>query len=185
MTAERPDDEIALIERARNDRRAFGDLYERYVGRVYSYLYYRVGNRQDAEDLAARVFVQALTHLPEYRAEGGSFSGWLLTIAHNLAANWFRDRARRPSAPLESAGERQQPRDDFLRIDESDAIRSVIAGLPPDRQHLILLRYVEGLSHAEIARVLGRSEGAVRVLLHRTLQSLRQELQDAEEGLAR
>jgi RNA polymerase sigma-70 factor (ECF subfamily) len=177
------DDEAALVERARTDRRAFGDLYERYVGRIYSYLYYRVGNRQDAEDLTARVFVQALTHLPEFDAQGGSFSGWLFTIAHNLAANWFRDRARRPSAPLEDVDEPEEPSDAYRQVVDNETIRTMLAGLPAERQHLLLLRYVQDLSHAEIARLLGRSEGAVRVLLHRTLQALREELGDAADSL--
>ena len=100
-----PEEERALVERARTNRDDFGQLYERYVGRVFSDLHYRVGNRQDAEDLTARVFVQALSHLTDFNPALGTFSGWLMTIAHNLAANWFRDQARRPSAPLEAAGD--------------------------------------------------------------------------------
>lgn len=173
MTNPVPGDEQALVERARTNRDDFGQLYERHFGRVYSYLYYRVGNRQDAEDLAARVFVQALSHLADFNPEGGSFSGWLMTIAHNLSANWFRDQARRRAAPLEAAGDPVETRDVFSPVEESDAIVRRIRGLPPEQQHIILLRYVEGLSHAEIARIVGRSEGAVRVQLHRSLQSLR------------
>lgn len=174
MTEPVAEDDQVLVARAQTNRDDFGQLYERYVGRVYSYLYYRVGNRQDAEDLTARVFVQALTHLADFDPEGGSFSGWLMTIAHNLSANWFRDQARRRSAPLEAAGDPAEPRDVFGAVEESDAIVRRIRGLPPEQQHLIVLRYVEDLSHAEIARIVGRSEGAVRVQLHRTLQTLRE-----------
>jgi RNA polymerase sigma-70 factor (ECF subfamily) len=108
----------------------------------------------------------------------------LFTIAHNLAANWYRDRKRRPQAPLEAIQGRDEDveSDAFERVDDADAIREAVAGLPAERQHLILLRYVEGLSHAEIARNLGRSEGAVRVLLHRTLRSLREELGEERAG---
>ncbi len=135
-----------------------------------------MGNRQEAEDLAARVFVQALGHIQEFEPDRGSFSAWLFTIAHNLAANWYRQRARQKSTPLELAPEQEESGDAIEQVAEAESVRRAIAGLPPERQHLIVLRYVEGLSHAEIARILGRSEGAVRMLLLRTLRSLREEL---------
>jgi len=174
-------DDAALVQRARDDRAAFGQLYERYVDRVYSYLYYRTASPADAEDLTARTFFQALRHLREFEERGLPFGAWLMTIAHNLVANYHRDRSRRPTAPLESAGEPAGP-SPFAAAEDAQAVRDLIAALPPDRQHLILLKYAQGLSNAEIARTMNRSEGAVKSLLRRTLAALKRELQARPEG---
>ncbi|RIK29816.1 MAG: hypothetical protein DCC55_37745, partial [Chloroflexi bacterium] len=90
-----PEDEAALVAQARNDPTAFGVLYERYVERIYAYIYHRVGNVQDTEDLTARTFYRALDKLDTYEDRGLPFSAWLFRIAHNLVANWHRDRGRR------------------------------------------------------------------------------------------
>lgn len=171
-----PSDDRELVARAQHDRAAFGELYERYVDRVYSYLYYRTESPVDAEDLTARTFYQALSHLPDFEERGLPFGAWLFTIAHNLVANYHRDRSRRPTAPLDSAAEPAAP-SPFAASEDAQAIEAAIASLPPERQHLILLKYVEGMSNAEIGRVLGRSEGAVKSLLRRTLAALRRELE--------
>lgn len=168
------------MARARTDREAFGELYERYVDRIYAYLLYRTGSRQDAEDLTQRVFSQALASIAGYDPRGGSVGGWLFTIAHNLLANYHRTRARRPSAPLEAAAAAADPTASFEGVEAEEdarAVRRAISRLPPDRQHLILLKYVVGLSNAEIGRVLGKSEGAVKSLLRRTLAALRREME--------
>lgn len=172
--SELPDTE--LVRRARADRAAFGALYERYVDRVYRYLYYRTASAADAEDLTARVFFQALSHLDGFEERGLPFGAWLMTIAHNLLANYHRDRSRRPTAPLESAPEPEGP-SPIAEAEDAQAVRELIANLPPDRQHLILLKYGEELSNAEIARAMNRSEGAVKSLLRRTLATLRHDLE--------
>lgn len=170
----------ALIARARVDREAFGELYERYVDRIYAYLMYRTGRRQDAEDLTQRVFSQALASIADYDPAGGSAGGWLFTIAHNLLANYHRTRARRPSARLEAAAAAVDPSISFEGVEAEEdarAVRRALVRLTPERQHLILLKYVVGLSNAEIGRVLGKSEGAIKSLLRRTLGALRRELE--------
>jgi len=91
----------ALIARTQEDTEAFGLLYERYVGRIYNYIYYRTGNHQDAEDLAARTFYQALRHISRYVDRGAPFSAYLYRIAHNAVANWHRDRSRRQIVSLD------------------------------------------------------------------------------------
>ena len=176
-----PDSDQSLIARARTDRAAFGELYERYVDRIYAYLLYRTGSRQDAEDLTQRVFSQALAALEGHDPEAGSPGGWLFTIAHNLLANYHRTRARRPAAPLEAAAHAIDPSSSLplegLEAEEdAHAVRAAMARLSADRQHLILLKYVVGLSNAEIGRVLGKSEGAIKSMLRRTLAALRREL---------
>src|SRR5919201_385241 len=93
------DDELA--ERAKTSSDAFGALYDRHVRRIYSYIYYRIGQRAEAEDLTERVFMQALENLPRYEFRGAPFSAWLFRIAHNLVANWHRDTGRHPTTTVE------------------------------------------------------------------------------------
>jgi RNA polymerase sigma-70 factor, ECF subfamily len=170
-----------LLDRARQDRDAFGQLYERYVDRIYSYLYYRTGSSADAEDLTARTFYQALSHLDGFEQRGLPFAAWLFTIAHNLVANFYRDRSRRPVSRLDAGSEPAGP-SPFAAAEDAQAVRDAIAGLPPERQHLILLKYVEGMSNAQIGRTLNRSEGAVKSLLRRTLAELRHYLERNPES---
>lgn len=170
-------DEIALKLAAQGDQDAFGILYERYVSRIYSYIYYRTGNQHDAEDLTARVFFRALRHVENYKDRGLPLSAWLYRIAHNLVANWHRDNSRRKEIPLDEiilvrhGGD--LPEMVLIENEEKENLLSVIHRLPADRQQLILLKFVEHLSNAEIGQVMGRSEGAVKSLYHRTLLSLR------------
>jgi RNA polymerase sigma-70 factor (ECF subfamily) len=169
----------ALTSAAQGDQEAFGLLYERYVGRIYNYIYYRTGNQHDAEDLTARVFFRALRHIENYNDRGLPISAWLYRIAHNLVANWHRDNSRRKEVPLDEiilvrqGGE--HPEVLLLQNEEEESLLSVIRDLPPERQQLLILKFVEHLSNAEIGQIMGRSEGAVKSLYHRTLMSLRYE----------
>lgn len=170
-------DEIALIRAAQGDSEAFGVLYERYVGRIYNYIYYRTGSVYDAEDLTARVFYRAMRHIGNYRHRGLPFSAWLYRIAHNLVANWHRDNSRRKEIPLDegmfSGVGLSQPEYTLVAAEERELLLAVIRRLPPDRQQLLILKFVDHLSNAEIGQVMGRSEGAIKSLYHRTLLSLR------------
>ncbi len=170
--------EKEVLERAsQGDREAFGLLYERYVDRIFNYVYYRTGNIHDAEDLTARVFQRAMKHIHNYNDRGVPFSAWLYRIAHNLVANWHRDRSRRQEIPLDdmpmlpTRGE--HPETTLVRTEEQEALLRLIRHLPPDRQHLLILKFVENLSNAEIGQIMGRSEGAIKSLYHRTLLALR------------
>ncbi len=175
-------DDEALALAAQGDLEAFGILYERYISRIYNYIYYRTGNEHDAEDLTARVFFRALKHVENYNDRGLPLSAWLYRIAHNLVANWHRDNSRRKEIPLEEivlirhGGE--HPENVLLKNEEVERLLSVIRKLPQDRQQLIILKFVEHLSNAEIGQIMGRSEGAVKSLYHRTLTSLRDEFDD-------
>ncbi len=173
------DDEVALTLAARGDVEAFGVLYERYVGRIYNYVYYRTGNYEDAEDLTARVFFRAMRHIGNYRYRGLPFSAWLYRIAHNLVANWHRDNSRRKEIPLDEAlivrHISDHPELELVNSEERKHLLELIRGLPADRQQLLILKFVEHLPNAEIGRIMGRSEGAVKSLYHRTLLNLRQE----------
>ncbi|UCD98069.1 MAG: sigma-70 family RNA polymerase sigma factor [Chloroflexota bacterium] len=172
-------DEQALKLASKGDQDAFGILYERYVNRIYSYIYYRTGNQHDAEDLTARVFFRALRHVENYKDRGLPLSAWLYRIAHNLVANWHRDNSRRKEVPLDEIILVKQggelPEIVLIENEEKENLLMVMRRLPADRQQLILLKFVEHLSNAEIGQIMGRSEGAVKSLYHRTLLSLRDE----------
>lgn len=173
--------DVALVERAPHDTAAFGELYERYVKRIYTYIYYRTGSVQDAEDLAARVFFRAMSHIENYTDRGVPFQAWLYRIAHNLTANWHRDQGRRKIVSLEDyiAGELISDAPDRAVEDqeEIDRLRDVVRRLPEERQQLLTLKFVDGMSNAEIGQIMERTEGAIKSLYHRTLVALRDELQ--------
>jgi RNA polymerase sigma-70 factor (ECF subfamily) len=168
-------------------RAMFGELYEEYVDRIYAYLYYRTGSRQDAEDLTARVFFQALRHIDSFDPAQGSVAAWLFRIAHNLLTNYHRTRARRPAAPLEAAADTVDPAAPPPLVveaaDDARHVREAMRRLSPERQHLLLLKYVQNMTNADIGRTIGRNEGAVKSLLRRTLDALRRELEKDEAGV--
>lgn len=176
-------DEAALIEQAKTDPQAFGVLYERYLDKIYHYVYYRTGNHHDAEDLTAKVFHQAMDHLPGYVQRGAPFSSWLYRIAHNLVANWHRDRSRRTLVTLDratmvGAQKGEGLLDQVVQSQRNEALLEAVRCLPADRQMLLILKFVERLPNAEIGEIMGRSEGAIKSLYHRTLSALRDLLDD-------
>lgn len=187
-------DDTQLVEMAKaGDKDAFGELYERYVEKIYNYIYYRTGNHHDAEDISARVFFRAIAHIETYTERGVPFQAWLYRIAHNLVANWHRDRARRKVIPLDeyiaSSLKSEAPDREAEENEEREVLLAAIRRLPEERQQLLLLKFVEHLSNAEIGDIMGRTEGAIKSLYHRTLTSLRDELQsggpvqsDSERG---
>lgn len=172
-------DESILARAANGDGEAFGALYERYVSRIYNYIYYRTGNAHDAEDLTARVFYRAMRHISNYNDRGLPISAWLYRIAHNLVANWHRDNSRRKEIPLEESVhgrfDSSHPEHDLLKLEEHDRLIRIIRRLSAERQQLLILKFVEHMSNAEIGQIMGRSEGAVKSLYHRTLLALRDE----------
>jgi RNA polymerase sigma-70 factor (ECF subfamily) len=181
------DDEAGLVARAKTDPLAFGTLYERYVRKIYNYLYYRTGNAHDAEDLTARVFHRALVNLERYTSRGLPFSAWLYRIAHNLVANWHRDQRRRQMVPLHEvlrqdwqALQTEAPEKAAETREAQAHLLTALHRLPAERQQLIVLKFVERLSNAEIGQVMNRSEGAIKSLYHRTLLALRDELAQLE-----
>ena len=181
-----PTGEQALIEQAKTDPEAFGILYDRYLDRIYSYIFYRVGNHFDAEDLTARTFHRALDHIGSYRQKGAPFSAWLYRIAHNLMANWHRDRQRHPMVSIEDAAAVVRNEDDPPSVaeamEETELLLETVRSLPAERQQLLTLKFVEGLSNNEIGRIMGRSEGAIKSLYFRTLISLREALTVGDDG---
>jgi RNA polymerase sigma-70 factor (ECF subfamily) len=172
------EDDQTLARRAKTERDAFGVLYERHVTAIYRYVYYRVGSQADAEDLTARVFARGLKHIRNYNDRGVPFTAWLYRIAHNVVANYHRDNSRHPAVPLEEVEIfTGQDDDNDQRIDnqrEREKLLRAIRLLPAERQHLIVLKFVEQMQNNEIGQIMSRSEGAIKSLYHRTLLQLRE-----------
>lgn len=174
-------DETELVQMASNGNNiAFGELYQRYVDRIYNYCYYRMGNQQDAEDLTGRVFMKALAHIENYDERGVPFSAWLYRIAHNLVANWHRDNGRHKVIPIDeylvSRNIEDAPEAMTEQHEEQEHLMEAVRSLPEDRQQLIFLKFVERLSNAEIGEIMNRTEGAIKSLYHRTLSALHDDM---------
>ncbi len=175
----------ALVELAADDKEAFGELYERYLTKIYNYVYYRTGNRQDAEDLTAKVFERAMSHISTYVDRGLPFQAWLYRIAHNLVANWHRDQGRRKIIALDDfvahSLQSEAPDRRTEEQEEHKQLMEAVRRLPEERQQLLLLKFIEQLSNVEIGVIMDRTEGAVKSLYHRTLLALREDLQRGED----
>lgn len=164
----------------------FSELYRTHLRDVYSYAYYRVGNHHDAEDLTEQTFLQAYRHFERAQREsdGRPLRPWLIRIAHNLAANHYRDRARRPQSSLEETEPTQplrtahttedlvEARDELVRILEG------VTQLPEERREALIMRFALGMDNREIARALGKTDGAAKVLIHRAIKQLEQSLKE-------
>jgi RNA polymerase sigma-70 factor (ECF subfamily) len=162
--------------------RAFTELYRAHLRDVYSYSYYRIGNHHDAEDLTEQTFLQAYRHFARAQAEsrGRPLRPWLIRIAHNLAANYHRDRSRRPQTNLEDAAIVSAPHQTEQLVEGREELQNVlagVAGLADDRREALIMRFALGMDNREIARALGRSEGATKVLIHRTIRQLEERLE--------
>jgi RNA polymerase sigma-70 factor, ECF subfamily len=180
-----------LVEAAQADPARFEALYRKYVAQVYSYAVYELRDRHEAEDATERTFLAALAHLGRFEerarpedGEGAStFRVWLFRIARNVVAERRRAQRRRPETPLDAAVDLAAPLDveaDVTRRDETRAALGAIGRLSGDRRRALVLRFVDEMSTAEIAGVLGRSEGAVRVLIHRALRNVARDLGERE-----
>ena len=155
----------------------FSELYRCHLRDVFSYAYYRVGNHHDAEDLTEQTFLQAYRHFERAlrESDGRPLRPWLIRIAHNLAANFYRDRSRRPEAAMEDAGVISAPHDTESLVEGRDELKRILVGvqeLPDDRREALIMRFALGMDNREIARAMGRSDGATKVLIHRAIRQL-------------
>jgi RNA polymerase sigma-70 factor (ECF subfamily) len=164
----------------------YTELYRAHLRDVYSYCYYRVGNHHDAEDLTEQTFLQAYRHFARAQQEsaGRPLRPWLIRIAHNLAANYYRDRSRRPQTPLDDAAVISEPHGIEELVEGREEVKEVLAGvskLPDDRREALIMRFALDMDNREIARALGRSEGATKVLIHRAIKQLEQGLEETTD----
>jgi len=163
----------------------FSELYRAHLRDVYSYAYYRVGDHHDAEDLTEQTFLQAYRHFERAQREsrGRPLRPWLIRIAHNLAANLYRDRSRRPASSIDDTQPLSAPHTTEQLVEGRDELSRILDGvrrLPDDRREALIMRFALGMDNREIARALDRSDGAAKVLIHRAIKQL-QEMLD-EEG---
>ena len=165
----------------------FSDLYRAHVRDVYSYAYYRVGDHHDAEDLTEQTFLQAYRHFEraQRESEGRPLRPWLIRIAHNLAANLYRDRARKPATPIDETTTLVALHTTEQLVEGRDELSRVLEGvrqLPDDRREALIMRFALGMDNREIARALGRSDGATKVLIHRAIKQLEERVGHGGEG---
>ena len=173
------------MDKAQLDRE-FSDLYRAHLRDVYSYAYYRVGNHHDAEDLTEQTFLQAYRHFERAQREsdGRPLRPWLIRIAHNLAANHFRDRSRKPQTPIDDTTTLSALHTTEDLVEGRDELARILAGvdqLPGDRREALIMRFALGMDNREIARALGRTDGATKVLLHRAVKQLEEIVRGEEE----
>jgi RNA polymerase sigma-70 factor (ECF subfamily) len=178
--AERSTDTRHLVERAQGgDRAALEELYLMHFDRIYSYLHLSVGNRHDAEDLTNQTFVKMLESIQRFEWRKVPISAWLFRIAHNLAVDHFRAGRRwHPQEEVpESAGTAERSAEDaaFDSLGRRSMLE-MIEGLSPDQRQVLTLKFVFDFSNAEVATILGKTEGAVKSLQHRALGSLQRQL---------
>jgi RNA polymerase sigma-70 factor, ECF subfamily len=157
--------------------REFSELYRAHLRDVYSYAYYRVGNHHDAEDLTEQTFLQAYRHFERAlrESDGRPLRPWLIRIAHNLAANLYRDRSRKPQTPIQDTGLLSATHTTEDLVEGRDELARILEGvkeLPDDRREALIMRFALGMDNREIARALDRSDGATKVLIHRAIRQL-------------
>lgn len=169
--------ETVLVKRAKaNDADAFGELYLLHLDAIYRYIYFRVHNKQDAEDLTEQVFLKAWEALPGYKDQGYPFKSWLYRIAHNTVID--HHRRQKPTVPMATTPETEwktkQPTtlQQVIATEEADLLAEAIAQLPEEQQQVIILRFVEGMRHGEIAEILNKSKGACRTIQYRAINAL-------------
>jgi len=178
--AETRADEVLLVQRAiSRDADAFGKLYDMYVDRVYRHVYYRVGNVADAEDLTQQVFLKAWQAIDRYKKTASPFLAWLMTISHNLVVDFYRTKKDKTylDAELTANDSASSPEQVAEVRFQQQQLRRAILQLRSNEQQVIMMRFIEGFQYAEIAALLGKSEGAIRVMLHRALVALRRILE--------
>ena len=165
---------------------AFTELYRSHVRDVYSYAYYRCRNHHDAEDLTEQTFLQAYRHFERAQREsqGRPLRPWLIRIAHNLAANYYRDRSRKPQTPIDDATTISATHTTEALVEDRDDLKRIlecVQHLPDDRREALIMRFALGMDNREIARALGRTDGATKVLLHRAVKQLEEMIRPADE----
>ncbi len=176
------DSDDALVLAARRDPACFATLYRRYASRVYRYLYGKVGNQAEAEDLTSQVFLEALKALPRYRPQG-AFAAWLFTLARRRAIDLHRqDKGELPVDWLEeTAGVEPEPLLQAIHSEDLRRLTLLYNRLGEEKQELIRLRYAAGLSYNEIGRILGTNQAAAGMAIHRTLQWFKDHWEDENE----
>ncbi len=169
------DQEQVLVERAiRRDAGAFTQLYDAYVDKIFKYVFYKTGHRTEAEDITAQVFLKAWEAIGHYQWTNRPFASWLYRIAHNLVVDHFRSSQETVNLDqIHSLEERGMTLDEIVEQHlTSGMLQAMLKRLTPEQQQVIILRFLEGYDTTQTARIMGKTEGAVRTLQHRALNSM-------------
>lgn len=180
-------DEETLITRAqRGDKMAISSLYSMYVQNIYKYVRYRVDSEALAEDITSEVFLRMVRELPRYRYTGSPISAWLYRIAHNCVMDLYRKQRRELSdeLPEELPGDAADPLDTVALAEDHAQLRGALQSLSSDYQDVLILRFINDVSHAEVAEIMGKTEASTRVLQHRALKALGTALRAIQQGRA-
>ena len=169
-----PPDEGELVRRvvATRDPDAFGQLYEAYIDRIGRYVYYKVGDHEEAEDLTEQVFLKAWESIQGFRGEPAAFPVWIFRLAHNLVIDYHR--THRQTSELHEFIEDANPLPEDVvgaRLD-SEMLQTAIARLTPEQQQVVILRFIQGMPHAQVAAIMGKNEVAVRGIQYRAVVAL-------------
>jgi RNA polymerase sigma-70 factor, ECF subfamily len=169
-----------LVDRAQEgERDALEELYLLHFDRIYSYLHMSVGNRHDAEDLTTQTFLKMLEAIGRFRWRSAPFSAWLFRIAHNLAMDHFRSARRtqpEEEVPEPPGSEEASAEEEAMQSIGRQSMLELIDGLSPEQQQVLTLKFVFNFPNAEVATILGKTEGAIKSLQHRALVSLQKQL---------
>jgi len=172
-------DEESLVRRAQQqDKEAFAQLYEVNFNKIYRYVVIRIGNKTEAEDVAQQVFLNALRSISSFKWKGAPFSAWLFRIAHNLVVDYFRKEKKRATTPLDESLASSDDNPQLMsehRLDIEQLI-SATKRLTGAQREVISLRFTSELSIAEVAKIMGKNEGAVKALQHSAIVALRKTL---------
>lgn len=178
-----PPNERELIERTKNgDKQAMSVLYETYVQQIFQYISYRVPSEAIAEDLTADVFVRMIQGLPKYQYTGAPLGAWLFRVAANCVADYYRKNQPAHATIEEDLTTSDELGELFDKKEEQSHLRAALQTLSEDYQNVLILRFVKDLSHAEVADIMGKTEGAVRILQHRALKALGTAVAGLTEG---
>jgi len=180
-------DEGILIKKARKgDEGAFGTLYDTHMSAIYRFVFVKVGNKADAEDITHQVFLRAWQNMPRYREQGFPFSSWLYRIARNAVVDFYRTSKHHTdidTIPEDLHSETPSFGDSIDTSIQVDAVRAALARLDPDQESVLVMKFINDFSNKEIAQSLGKSEGAIRVIQHRALKQLQAHFASSEENV--
>lgn len=185
VVVEEQDELRQLIEKAKVlDREAFGRIYDIFYDRIYKYTYFKVGNLTEAEDLTAQTFTGALKAIENFTWQGSSFASWLFRIANNVVVDYYRAAGRYGKEPLEDhlslAGSVDPVKTAIDNISFAKA-QAAIAGLPEEQRQVVILKFISDMSNSETAKVMGKTEGAIKSLQFRALENLRRLLKSEKD----
>jgi len=175
-TSEKSKVEKLVVQAVNGNTDAFGDLYIIFVEKIYRYVFYHIKSKTAAEDITGEVFLKAWRAISSCRGKENAFSPWLYRIAHNQLVDEIRKRQRRPSLELDNVETIRDSENSVERYAEQQELLKLIDRLPSNQRRVIILKFIEGMGNREIAKIMGKSEGALRVMQMRALAALRKEL---------